>query len=378
MRHISRVAASVLLAILCLAALAPAVAADGGYPLSADDDVIQDALDYLAAQQAADGSIGGFADSAWACIAIGAAGEDPDDWKTDPTNPSLVDYLKGAPDFSGDFNMGTALARMVLAAVAAGEDPDAFADGSWSVTRAGVTVTDGDYLTALTGLHDGSKFLQDNVDPDAGNTLNDDFWAVRALIKAGQPASSAIIQSSVQHIIDNQEADDGWTWGTPDHSWYWPGSDTDDTAAAVVAIQLAGRYEGVNEALEYLHSQQDGASGGFPGYTPPANVRSTAWGVDAIGAARQDPSGSGWTPGSSSPIDYLIAEQLGNGSWDDSTRSTADCIVALLGSNYRPLPKSVGGIAETPSAIGLVLPWLTVAAAATGFVTWRLRPRSSV
>ena len=39
MRLISRLSTSALLAALCLALLVPPVAADGGYPLSSDDDV---------------------------------------------------------------------------------------------------------------------------------------------------------------------------------------------------------------------------------------------------------------------------------------------------------------------------------------------------
>lgn len=133
---------------LLLVPMAGVVSA-ASYPLPPSNSAIQEALSYLRGQQGADGSIGGFGDSAFACIAIAAAGEDPNTWENG--GMSLVDYLKDGPsDVSGEFNMGTFLARMVLAAVAAGESPSAF--GSWSGSNAGVTITSGDYLDALKSL----------------------------------------------------------------------------------------------------------------------------------------------------------------------------------------------------------------------------------
>ncbi|MCK9357899.1 MAG: hypothetical protein M0R22_12255, partial [Dehalococcoidia bacterium] len=231
---------ALIVVVLSLVLSATPLLAATSYPLPPGDPAIEDALDYLASQQAPDGGIGSYADSAWACIAIAAAGEDPAEW--DNGGPSLVDYLAaGHPDVSGEFNMGTFLARMVLAAVAAGEDPGAF--GSWSAANAGVSITNGDYLGALQTLHDGDQFLQDLTgDPDSARTLNDDFWALRALVAVGIAPGSTTVQSTADFIAAQQEADGGWTWSTPAHSWYTPdSSDTDNTAAAIVALALAGR-----------------------------------------------------------------------------------------------------------------------------------------
>ena len=341
------------------------VVSAASYPLSPSDSAIQDALAYLRGQQAADGSIGGFGDSAFVCIAIGAAGGDPDTWENG--GPSLVDYLKAGPsDVSGEFNMGTFLARMVLAAVAAGESPSAF--GAWSGSHAGVTITNGDYLAALKSLHDGVQFLQDLTgDPDSAETLNDDFWAVRALIAAGESPLSSIVQTTVQHIIDYQEADGGWTWGMPGHTWYASGStDVDNTAAALVALCLGGA-EGsaaVRDGLEFMRTTQD-AGGGFASIWMGVNVQSTAWAVDAIGAGGENPRGSAWTPVSSSPVDYLLTSQEADGSFGGMVRSTSDVTVALVGAYYlSPVvatPASVGGEALLPNKVGVMLaPVLTV------------------
>ena len=363
-----KVALPLLAVVSLLLAPATGTLAAASYPLSPSDAAVQNAVSYLGDQQSPDGSIGGFADSAWACVAIRAAGEDPNTW--DKGGPSLVDYLRDGPtDLSGEFNMGTFLARMVLAAVASGESPSAF--GSWSGSNAGVTITDGDYLAALKSLHDGTQFLQDLTgDPDSAETLNEDFWAVRALIAAGESPYSSMVHSTVQHIIDYQEDDGGWTWGTPGHTWYWPDStDVDNTAAAVVALCLGGKggSDAVRDGYDFMRANQD-ANGGFISFWLGVNVQSTAWAVDAIGASGQNPAGSMWTPGSSSPVDYLLGEQLGDGSFDGMIRATSDAIVALVGDNYRSpsptTPVSVGGEALVPDKLALsLLPVLAAAAA---------------
>ncbi len=368
----------VALVLVALAVSVTPVLAATSYPLKPGDDVIQDALDYLASQQAGDGSIGSYSDSAWACIAIAAAGEDPDDW--DAGGPSLVDYLAaGHPDVTGEFNMGTYLARMVLAAVAAGEDPGAF--GSWSGSNAGVSITNGDYLGALWSLFDGDQFLQDLTgDPDSAETLNDDFWGLRAVIAAGAASSSSEVRAVASFIASFQESDGGWTWGTPAHSWYSPdSSDPDNTAAAIVALGLAGQAssQAVQDGLEFLHDNQDG-SGGFVSLWTGVNVESTAWAVDAIGMSRQNPAGMQWSPDGDSPIEYLLGVQQANGSFEDSARATADAICALLGRHYRPAPVSVGGEAFPPDKSSVLAVPLAACAGGALLAAFILRRKTAV
>ena len=372
----------VLMALMLLLATASGLAA-ASYPLSPSDDAIQDALSYLRSQQSFDGSIGGYADSAWVCIAIAAAGEDPDTWENG--GDSLVDFLKSGPpgdDLSGEFNMGTYLARMVLAAVAAGEDPEAF--GSWSGSQAGVTITNGDYLGALVSLYDGAQFLQDLTGAaDSAETLNDDFWALRAVVAAGESPYSSMVQNTAQFIMANQEDDGGWTWGTPSHTWYMPdATDVDNTAAAIVALCLAKKAGSgaVSDGLDFLQANQD-TSGGFIGYWTGVNVMSTAWCVDAIGAAGQHPGGSAWMPDNDSAVDYLLAEQALDGSIGGSIRATSDAVLALVGAYYRApaaaMPAAVGGEALRPDKTGVLLfPALSVMALALG-ATLMLRRKTT-
>ena len=371
MRLIPRLTVAGLVAVLLVSSMIPVVAAAGGYPLSPDDDVVQDALDYLAGEQDGTGMIGSAAGSQWACVAIEAAGDDPNSWSNG--GPSLVDYVKANPGLSG--NITAALARVVLAAVSADEDPSSF--GSYSDAY----VTDGDYVAALLDRYDAGEGQFDEGTGDF-TTINDDMWAVRALLAAGIPRSSTEVAGAVDFLMTHKEADGGWSWGLPGNPWYSPGSSPDDTGAAILALVLAGvssSSQEIQDGLAFIKSSQ-GPNGGFTSWGE-ENVSSSSWGIDAIGIARQDPTGSAWLMNGESPVDFIIAQQQTDGSipyysgagFPMPVENTSWALVALTGQFYRPLPESVGGIAETPSAIGLLLPWLAFAAVAAGFVTWRLR-----
>ena len=64
-----------------------ATGSEGNYPILPDDEVIVKALNFLEKQQLEDGSIGGFAISAWVTMAISAANKHPHNWG------NLVNYL---------------------------------------------------------------------------------------------------------------------------------------------------------------------------------------------------------------------------------------------------------------------------------------------
>jgi hypothetical protein len=300
------------------------------YPFNVTDPEIADALDYLRGIQASDGSIGSFADSAWAAMAIAAAGENPNDW--DGGSATLVEYLKNNPGMlAGEFNMGTAYARMVLAAVACCKNPSQF----------GGT----DYLTQLKALHNGNQFTDGS---GATDTLNDDIWGLMALIASGEPNNSAMVNSTVNFILANQGGDDGWSWGTPGHPWY-VGSDVDDTAAAIMALTAAGvnaSSTAIANALAYMNSNQQG-NGGFPydAFSSPS-LASTAWSIDAILAANQSPLAGNWIKSGNNSVDFLLSfrEPAGSyfdpGAWSPAReRNTADAIISLLGKSYPVIPQ---------------------------------------
>jgi hypothetical protein len=300
-----------LILVLVLPCLftAPVMAA-GPYPYDPDDDEIANALDYLRGQQATDGSIGDFATSAWVVMAIAAAGEDPNSWQAGSN--TIVDYLATNADSAssaGDYS------RMLLAIAAAGESPTSFGGRN--------------FLSLLEAEYDGNQIGDTSL-------LNDDFWAVMALVAAGEdPASSDTIQDSVSFILANQNADGGWSWGVGQDS------DVDDTAAAIMALVATGQSVGT-EALAYVKSTQMD-NGGFESWGS-TNSATNSWGIDSIAAAGEDPTSADWQsdPGND-PIDDLLTFQNEDGSfnWTQDTPSNVDlmtsyAVMALLGVPYPP------------------------------------------
>jgi iron complex transport system substrate-binding protein len=362
-----------ILAVSAIPAVMPAMATTPSYPLSPDDPEIVNALDYLQSVQSGYGDIGGFNPSAWAVMASAAAGEDSHEWKTAPGNPSVVDYLRGSSEqLAWEFNTATGYERMILGIVAACEDPSAFGEGDPTYAP------DGDYLSKLKELHDGTQFVYEAsawwaVPPytyTEDQTLNDDFWGVLALIAAGEDSDSEMIQSTVAFIKANQGDDGGWSWATIDNYMY-SSSDVDDTAAAVMALIAAGESPSsmyITDALDYLRMEQDDSGGfGFEDwYTGElvVNSASTAWAIQAIVAAGQDPTSEDWT-WDDNPVNVLLSFQEDTGafiwyedcSWpgcEAREKMTAYALPALLGMPYPvPCPEIPATVRIEPETLNL-------------------------
>ncbi len=290
------------------------------YPYAPGDTVVSDALNYLRSAQDSDGKIDSFSASAWAMMAIAAAGEDPGNWKDDPANPSLVDYLAANAATATSANT---YSKMIMAAVAADEDPTDFGGM--------------DFVALLEAEYDGTQIGDDTL-------LNDDYWGVLALVAAGQdPATSTTIQDSVAFILANQDAvDDGWGWGVGGGF-----SDVDNTAAAIMALLAAGQSPGstaITDGLAYIKStQQD--NGGFESWGA-TNADTDSWGICGIVAAGQDPTNAAWESGAGNdPVDDLLTFQqtgddYGAFYWQDGTPgmsaagTTACAIIALVGDYF--------------------------------------------
>jgi hypothetical protein len=309
-----------LTALLIAALIAPCllitpVMAVESYPLTTSDSQIADALDYLRSAQTSDGVIGSFSASAWVVMAIAAAGEDPNDWKVS-SNPSIVDYLETNAASASDAN---AYSKMIMAAAAAGEDPTDFGGR--------------DFVALLEAEHNNNQIGDDTL-------LNDDFWGVLGLIAAGGDPESTIIQDGVTFILANQGGDGGWSWGVGSDS------DVDDTAAAIMALIAAGENPAstaITDALAYLDTTQMD-NGGFDSWGS-TNADTDAWGICAIAAVGEDPTG--WENGTGNdPVDDLLTFQQAGGSddgafyWQDGTpgmsaaKTTACAIIALLGDYF--------------------------------------------
>ena len=309
-RRLALVLGSFVLILGLISAAPPApISAYSNYPLSSSDTEIASALDYLRNNQTIQGGIGGFATSAWVTVAIATAGEDPHDWKAGSN--SIVDYLAAN---AGDATSVTDYARMILAIVAADEDPTSFGGR--------------DFVNLLKRQYNSGQI---------GDTclFNDDFWGVMALISAGESQSSELVANSVAFIKANQNDDGGWSWGVGQ------GSDVDDTACAEMALIAAGESSSSNaitNGLNYIKSQQ-ADNGGFLSWGA-TNPSTDSWAIDAIIAAGQNPTSSYWTRNNNTPIDDLLGfRDTTDGSFPDwqgnpSPWTTAYAIPALLGEPY--------------------------------------------
>lgn len=322
----SRLKLSLTLASLVLSMSLAVVSCSTSYPLKGTDKPVNKALAYLAEAQASDGSIGSYSDTAWVVMALSASGNNPADFGS----PSPVDFLRqNNQQLIDSYNITADLARNVLAIISAGQSPFSFGEGN-------AVVPDGDYIDALKKLHDGMQFGQ----PDS---INEDFWAISALIAAGISPEDEIISTTVEYILDNQGPDKGWSWATPYNEWYME-SDPDNTAAAVMALVNAGLNpddEPVAGALEAMKSMQ-GENGGFVSYGV-ENSSSTSWVISAVAMAGKDPLALG--SDDADALSYLLGMQdedghfrfahpLPEGFLAMPEKTTAESIVALMGCGY--------------------------------------------
>ncbi|TAJ45829.1 ABC transporter substrate-binding protein [Methanofollis fontis] len=278
-------------------------------------------LDYIRSCQHDDG---GFAEAgrgtnpgtSWfAVMAIVAAGEDPHDWAVNGT--SAIDYWKYSDDTVNPD--GTAeLGKMVTVISAAGENPHDF--GGY------------DYLTTLRGRM--------NPNGQFGDFIYTTYWGILGLVSAGED-----VALSVSWLKDQQNDDGGYGW--------MPGaeSDSDDTAAVVMALVAAGVPKtdpSVTGALDYLRAHQMEDGGFNYGGSSSSNAASAGWVIQAIVAAGEDPSG--WSKNGYDVVSALADLQQPDGSFrwttyttDNPCGMTARAIPALLGRPYPVLP------GQTPS-----------------------------
>ena len=278
------------------------------------DVPVSKALNFLRDTQQSDGGISSFVTSSWAVMAIAAAGEDPHSWKGSG-GKSIVDYLL-ANRGSLDLDKALDVARFILAITAADEDPRNI-DGV-------------NYVQALEDLFDGQ------IGEEAW--VNDDFWAMLALISAGEAATSTVVHESVEFIKAHQNADGGWGWGRRGVT----ASDVDDTAAAIMALVSAGEdssSEVIENAVQYLRDNQQ-PNGGFTSWGV-TNSNSDSWAMGAIVSVGQHPVQ--WPVSGTNVIEHLLSLQNEDGSFErtsddppgiDKAWNTAYAIVSLCLTPY--------------------------------------------
>jgi prenyltransferase beta subunit len=301
---------------------------------------INAALDYLKTQQNADGGFGsGFSPgstlsaTADTVLAIVAAGGDLSDFEQGSNTP--LTYLESqAPSAT----TGGDLSKLILAAIAAGQNPRQFG-GVDSVAK----------LESLIGA-DGKI-----------GTATDTFVAHTLAILALKSAQRPIPAMAVQYVKGAQQESGGWAWdGTAATA-----VDTNTTAfalQALVAAGEAGSSEAVTRALAYYQGIQN-EDGGWPYQNPSdfgttTDANSTAVTIQAILAAGQAPDSADWTTAQDkTPIAALEALQNPSGgfAWQatvpgDNLLATVQALPALAGKAF---PFATMNVGEAASPVAL-------------------------
>jgi hypothetical protein len=333
------------------------------------------ALNYLATEQNADGGFGsGFGpdsavgSTADAVLAIVAAGGDPSAFNQAGETP--LTYLAAN---AASTPTGGDLAKLIMAAVAVGENPRQFG-GTDSVAA----------LESMAGK-DGS--IGGDMDTFFAHTL-----ALVALRSAERPIPAA----AVDYVKNAQQEGGGWAWDGSATT----ASDTNTTALASQALVAAGEpasSSAIEAALAYYAGVQND-DGGFPYQVPSdygtdTDANSTAVTVQALIAAGQDPAGAGWTTsGGGSPTSALEAFQNPSGAFawqaampDDNLLATVQALPALAGLPFPIASMDVGDAAVPPpssvpetggSGLGLALPLVVAGFALVGVGYLLLRRQS--
>ena len=270
----------------------------GMMPLPADQArAASAALDWLATQQSADGSYGTAGATADVMLAIGANGLGPATW-SNAGGVSLLDYWSDDAIPGDQYTNNAAKfvavspasnAKLLLAAQSTGQDIQSFA-----------------------GL-DLASAIEDTLDQTSG-VIGLNNWDQALGMLGLRVAFTEPLPAATVDVLAQRANDDGG-WG------YLPGgdSDTNSTALAVQALNASGTCNQlviVDQAMDYLAAAQND-DGGFP-YTPgnASDTNSTAFVVQAILAVGDDPHGPRWTTGGKSPLDFLLARQLPDGSFE--------------------------------------------------------------
>lgn len=291
-------ATSLFLAALLLAGSAAAA------PSTAGRKSLDASVRYLQNAQNPDGGFGGSAGqpssplfSAWVALALAAAGINPQDQKR-PGGTNVYSYLTGhlsqaiAESDCRPASCTTTLDRELMVANVAGASPHDFG---------GVDLV----AQLLARQREGSFPHVPGGEPG----VNDTIFAILALAPVEEPAAQAAIPDAAHWVESAQHDDGGWAWNPRGRG------ETDMTGAAIQALIAAGRGggEAVQEGLDYLRRAQapDGGFPDFPG-TPESNAASTAWAVQAIWCAGENPEE--WlAPTGLEPLGYLASLQEPDG-----------------------------------------------------------------
>jgi hypothetical protein len=286
----------------------------------------------------------------WSMISLASVGVNAADVRISPTEPSAQDFYLSL--WTGEppaLYSATDFERAILTGYAGGLEPSRL-DAQTNLVA--------DLAAQFNGHELGEK-----------GATNADVFGVLALSAVGAP--SDVIEALAQTVREQQDADGGWNYTAGTKK-----SEADLTGAALAALCTAGLPStdpAIVKAESYLHTVQDTATGGF--INPTVNTDSTAWVVSGLDACKIDPQAAEWTTTESkTPIDFLIAQQNEDGSFqrhahdeEEDFYATQDAVRALSGTGFiaPPPPRKEAGqpavrpaptvAADTPVPMTLVI-----------------------
>ena len=307
-------AASAILA----ASLVFIVSGAGPLPAKAQTDPASRAIQYLQSQQLPDGSVPGFSafdGTEYFVIAAGAAGYDPNQLRNGSGQSSVAFLQAGGTAASGDAgNTG----RLIQAVVAAGANPHAFGAAGDLIAK----LTGPGYYAPATGAFGNGQTATQAL-------------AIEGLVAAGT-APPAV---SIDYLMKLQDSDGGfnYTSAANDPS----GSDTNSTAAAIMALDSAGSHLADSAAITWLTAtSQQQTDGGFGYQGGPSDPISTASVLQMLVAADQNPNGVAWTVTGKTPYSNLLAVQGASGGFLGylGTPDAATTSQVAFGLLQQPLP----------------------------------------
>jgi hypothetical protein len=269
------------------------------------------ALDWLRPlQSSTDGGYGSESGSAETLLSIGANSYSAAAWYRQPGGPSLASYWLGRAQSYSRIGAAEA-AKLAVGAVAT----DTCLPRNAVRPSAYYSETSGTY-----GIGAGRQ-----------------AWAILGTVALSETVPS----QATQYLKNLAQPNGGWEWQ--------PGfaTDTNTTALVLQALIATGELPTstlVTQGLAYLKSAQN-ADGGFS-YDPDSpsstasDANSTTYALQAVLAARQDPTAVEWSKGQNNPISYLLSLQLPDGSFEwqkglgASQLATRQAVVALLGRTF--------------------------------------------
>ncbi len=292
------------------------------------------AVEYLRGRQQQDG---GFAEpgksssallTTWTICGLASTGQDVSTWRKSGSCP--LDYLSTR---AAKLKKLTELEITCLAVCCAGGNPRSFGSRNLVAEIRANTAADG----------------------HIGDLVNEHCWGVIALKAAGE----IVPEGARAWLAARQNIDGGFGYGAD------TGSDPDDTGAALQALIAAGESpqgNTVKRAISYLRFCQ-APDAGFSYNTDQSNIASTAWAVQGIVAAGQDPASADWTRSGKTPLDYLAGTQQSDGHFRYMKSSdanpawmTAEALPAIEKRQY-PLGPSAGAEAvKSPTQAGETSP----------------------